>query len=337
MTRDHGAKFGLLAVGALALIAATAPAGSRSATPTNRTLEEALRAYGQWSPVSGSRAPGTTKRKRKGPEPMMLFPGNLDEEGVKAAAEATAAGPASESDPGPRPGEPPRPWDLFLQMESSDVPDELLLAILIEEEGRGDPVERARALLSRAEGALGRLIEGIDPLDDQDGMGRRAQARLLASAELMRRVQVRQFADISNPDELPITSPFQAAKFLRRVSRGPREVLSAIYANNNMMPIAYRVLSTGSSRFTLVDPVEVFRPAVLLRANNIIMAHQHPSGAAEPSNEDLQITKRVSSGGSALAINLADSIVLGSDHSFTSIRLTHPTLFSYASTGPYAG
>ena len=104
-----------------------------------------------------------------------------------------------------------------------------------------------------------------------------------------------------------------------------------------MMPIAYRVLSTGSSRFTLVDPVEVFRPAVLLRANNIIMAHQHPSGAAEPSNEDLQITKRVSSGGSALAINLADSIVLGSGHSFTSIRLTHPALFSYASTGPYAG
>lgn len=337
MTRDHGAKFGLLAVGALALIAATAPAGSRSVTPTNRTLEEALRAYGQWSPVSGSRAPGATRRKKKGPEPMMLFPGNLDEEGVKAAAKAGIADPASQSDPGPRPGEPPRPWDLFLQMESSDVPDELLLAILIEEEGRGDPVERARALLSRAGGGLGRLIEGIDPLDDQDGMGRRAQARLLASAELMRRVQVRQFADVSDPDELPITSPFQAVKFLRRVSHGPREILSAIYANSGMKPIAYRVLSSGSPRFTLVDPVEVFRPAVLLRASNIIMAHQHPSGSAVPSNEDLQITKRVSSGASILGINLADSIVLGSDHSFTSIRMTNSEVFSYTSTGPYAG
>ena len=70
---------------------------------------------------------------------------------------------------------------------------------------------------------------------------------------------------------------------------------------------------------TIVDPKQIFHHALRCRSRGIIMAHNHPSGDPSPSQQDLQITKRVQEIGSVLNIPLLDHIIVGGD-SFVSLR-----------------
>lgn len=301
---SNTAGLAVTAMGAVALLG-MGRAGSRQATtpPTIKDLEESLRAHAASAP-RGSRAPVRTKRARPAAaEPVPLFPAAG---GVEPQPRQQASRPVQ------------APWDILLQMESSDVPDELLVALLIEEPGDGDPVERARKILAQAGGSLGRLLDGIGPLEEGGDLSRRAQARLIAAAELARRAHVRQFGAVM--DHNALASPDAVRAFLRRVSQGAREILSAIYLNQSLNPIAYRVLSVGDPRMTIVNMAEVFRPAMLLRASGgIIIAHQHPSGSATPSEQDFEVFRSLRRAGELLRIPVHDSVVIGND-TFVSIR-----------------
>jgi DNA repair protein RadC len=70
---------------------------------------------------------------------------------------------------------------------------------------------------------------------------------------------------------------------------------------------------------TIVSPVEIFRPAIMLRATSIIMAHQHPSGDPEPSRQDMEATVRLKTIGDTIGISLTDHFVIG-NNSYSSLR-----------------
>lgn len=219
------------------------------------------------------------------------------------------------------------PAQTFLRMTAVDVPDHLLLAILIQGTIKGDPVEKALEILGKTSGRIERIFERT--LLDEVGISENGRARLLAASELARRAAYRAAAMRVEP----ILTPRDAALVLMATSTGPLEKLSAIYLDNKSRPISVVTISVGSDKLTIVDPREIFRIGVEQRANACILAHQHPSGDPTPSTQDIMVTERVGQAGNLLGIPLIDHIVLGGEGKFLSIRERRPDLFAYST--PY--
>lgn len=78
-------------------------------------------------------------------------------------------------------------------------------------------------------------------------------------------------------------------------------------------------VSIGSLNSSIVHPREVFKRAVLQNAASIIICHNHPSGDPVPSQEDINITKRIYDAGKILGIELLDHIIIG-DNKYTSLK-----------------
>lgn len=205
-------------------------------------------------------------------------------------------------------------YELFLKMESADVPDELLVGVLIAG-GKGDPVEKARELLASVQGSVGQIVEGSSLLDVDLTDAQRAKIR--AGAELARRAQVRQFLTTESP--VSVQNPGDMVHLLQRISTGPREVMSALYFDRQMNLVGVRKISEGDSGSTIANPVEVIRPAIVLRATRIAMAHQHPSGDARPSPADINNTVRMQAACQTVGIQLIDHLIIGGDGRWTSL------------------
>ena len=75
--------------------------------------------------------------------------------------------------------------------------------------------------------------------------------------------------------------------------------------------IGEQLISKGILDESIIHPREVFRPAIKNSASKIILVHNHPSGDPTPSQEDLEITKRLIDLGRGLGIKIVDSVVLG--------------------------
>jgi DNA repair protein RadC len=77
-------------------------------------------------------------------------------------------------------------------------------------------------------------------------------------------------------------------------------------------------LTKGSERYTVVDPMQVFRAALKAGAGAIILAHNHPSGDPSPSQQDRDVTVRIARVGRELGIPLLDHLVFadGAVYSF---------------------
>ena len=86
--------------------------------------------------------------------------------------------------------------------------------------------------------------------------------------------------------------------------------------------IGFNVVSLGSLTAALVHPREVFKPAILANAANLILAHNHPSGDPEPAAEDRAITERLRHAADLLGITVLDHVVIG-DGTFRSFAEEH--------------
>jgi DNA repair protein RadC len=78
------------------------------------------------------------------------------------------------------------------------------------------------------------------------------------------------------------------------------------------------IISVGTVAHTYLSPREIYRDALLSGASAIVVAHNHPSGDATPSDDDRQITRRLAEAGATLGIKLLDHLVLG-DPDWTSL------------------
>lgn len=91
----------------------------------------------------------------------------------------------------------------------------------------------------------------------------------------------------------------------------------AIYLTRSNTIIAIRQISKGGINGTLADPRIIFKNAIELNASAIILSHNHPSGTLKPSETDLDLTRKISSGASLLDIKVLDHIIVA-DNSYYS-------------------
>ena len=109
----------------------------------------------------------------------------------------------------------------------------------------------------------------------------------------------------------PVRGPDDVVILVGKRLRGElREHFLVLLLNARHEPIAVETVSIGSLNASIVHPREVFRPAILGSAASIIVAHNHPSGDPEPSEEDISITRRLAQVGELLGICLLDHLVI---------------------------
>ena len=116
-----------------------------------------------------------------------------------------------------------------------------------------------------------------------------------------------------------ITKPQDILKSIKSFVRSDRELFVGLYLNARNQVIAHHVISIGTVNASLVHPREVFKPAIIKNANSVIIAHNHPSGGVEPSEADLEVSKRLKDAGKLLGIELLDHVIITPDGKASSI------------------
>lgn len=109
--------------------------------------------------------------------------------------------------------------------------------------------------------------------------------------------------------EYKVTNPSIAFKVLQKYKDESREQFIVLTLNSDSLVIGCHVISVGVLDKTLVHPREVFLPAIQDRAKSIIVAHNHPSGRLDPSQDDINTIKRLKDSGELLGIPVLDSLI----------------------------
>lgn len=117
-----------------------------------------------------------------------------------------------------------------------------------------------------------------------------------------------------------ISSPKDCVELFRtHIDDSDREVFVVVALDTKNQPTAIQTVSIGTLNASMVHPREVFKMAILSNAASIIVAHNHPSGDTKPSQEDINVTNRLSDAGNLLGVKLLDHLIIG-ENSFTSFR-----------------
>jgi DNA repair protein RadC len=111
-----------------------------------------------------------------------------------------------------------------------------------------------------------------------------------------------------------IGSPEDAASVLRDlIGDRDRETFAVLMLDTKHRVIAAHIASIGGLNWSLTDPREVFRAAVLAGAKAVVLGHNHPSGDLEPSPADRKVTGTLAKAGDLLGIRVLDHLIVGMD------------------------
>jgi DNA repair protein RadC len=165
----------------------------------------------------------------------------------------------------------------------------------------------ATQLLSRF-GSLRSLLQA--PSSDIlacPGIGRGRLAVLRALPELARR-----YYSESLPNGAAIRSPADTEGYLQAHMRHlDHELFCCLFLDNRHRVLSFNELFRGTIDGTSVYPREVVKEALAVNAAAVILAHNHPSGVAEPSQADERITRRLKSALELVDIRLLDHLIIG--------------------------
>ena len=201
-----------------------------------------------------------------------------------------------------------RPREKLLRQGAGALSDAELLAIFLRTGVRGrSAVDLARELLNRFGSLRALLAAERRAFCQAPGLGDAKYAQLQAVLEMGRRHIGEQLLR----GEV-IDSPERTARYLTaRLRDYPYEVFSALFLDNRHRVIAYEELFRGTIDGASVHPREVVRRALAHNTAAIIFSHNHPSGIAEPSPADRQITARLRDALALIDVRVLDHIVIG--------------------------
>ena len=201
-----------------------------------------------------------------------------------------------------------RPREKLLQRGPEALSDAELLAIFLRTGIRGKTaVDLARDLLKRF-GSLRSLLEAdLRQFCEGEGLGKVKYTQLQASTEIARRHLQETLSRGS-----ALESPDHTRRYLQsRLRDYPYEVFACLFLDNRHRVIAFDELFRGTINGASVHPREVVKRALDHNASAVILAHNHPSGVAEPSVADRQITQTLVSALQLVEIRVLDHLVVG--------------------------
>ena len=118
-------------------------------------------------------------------------------------------------------------------------------------------------------------------------------------------------------DKVNFNSPEIVAEYLKKhIGHEKKEHFVILYLDARNSLIVDKV-SVGTLNANLVHPREVFKNAIEVSAAQVIVAHNHPSGDPEPSQDDLEITKRLTEAGKLMGIDVLDHVIITKNKIFS--------------------
>lgn len=201
-----------------------------------------------------------------------------------------------------------RPREKLLNKGKQTLTDAELLAILIRVGStRETALDLAKRLLAAADNNLNNLGKfNVEDFLKFHGIKDAKAITIVAALELGRRRQ------LSSIKERPkITSSKDAYDVLAPILIDlPHEEFWILLLNRAQEVLAKEQMSTGGIAGTVVDVRMIFRKAIEGQASNLILMHNHPSGALQPSQADLEVTKKLKIAGETLDIQVLDHLIV---------------------------
>lgn len=191
--------------------------------------------------------------------------------------------------------------DKLMSRGVSTLSDCELLALSVGDENL------AAALLTTCGASLANLLSAeVARLRMMEGLGLRRAQQLVVAAELGRRVAMevtQQTASVSTSDEV-------AALFRPQLENLQHEECWAVYLTSSNRILERQQVSRGGVQGTVVDHRLIVKRALELLATQLILVHNHPSGAAEPSPQDKLLTAKIAAAAELFDIRLLDHVVI---------------------------
>jgi DNA repair protein RadC len=201
-----------------------------------------------------------------------------------------------------------RPREKLLLQGAQALSEAELLAVLFGTGHRGrDAVDLARHLLVQFGSLRALLVADAGTARGTPGLGPRRHSLLQAALELARRHYRAELASGPTLESPQATRGFLVAQLRDR----PYEVFCCLHLDNRHRLIAFDELFRGTIDGASVHPREVVRQALARNAAAVILAHNHPSGVAEPSQADELITHRLRDALGLVDIRVLDHLVVG--------------------------
>lgn len=208
------------------------------------------------------------------------------------------------------------PRERLFQFGPEALTNRDILAILLRTGVKGENVlNLAERLLAETGGLTGFARLTVHELAQLHGLGQAKAAVVKAALEIGRR------SVSADPTARPVVnSPQDVAHLvmeeMRYLDREHFRIVS-LTTKNHVLGISQ--ISVGSLNSSLVHPRECFKEAIRRSSNAIILLHNHPSGDPTPSQEDIEVTRRLSEGGQILGIEVLDHVIIG-DNRYISLK-----------------
>lgn len=212
-----------------------------------------------------------------------------------------------------------RPYEKCLRTGPEQLTDAELLAVILRTGTRGASsvvlAEEVLKLCRFNKGLTGIYHLTVDELCTISGVGRVKAIQILCIGELSKRI-----SRTSASTGLNFGDPGSiAAYYMETMRHEEQEVVRCMMLNNKNKLLGDVILSRGTVNLSLISPRELFISALSYHAVHIILVHNHPSGDAKASEEDIKVTRRIRDAGELLGVDLLDHIIIG-DRCYTSLR-----------------
>ena len=200
------------------------------------------------------------------------------------------------------------PREKMMALGVDSLTDVELLALFLRTGSRGkDVLTLAKEILKNFGSLYGLLSADYMDFSQVQGIGVAKYAQLKGIAELAKR-----YYNVRVMEERSLLSPEMAREFLQsQFSQEEREIFLVIFLDAQHRVIKHSTLFSGTLSHVEVHPREIVREAIKMNASALILAHNHPSGCAEPSKADKLITERVVKCCQFMDVRVLDHLVIG--------------------------
>lgn len=207
-----------------------------------------------------------------------------------------------------------RPRERLLKEGAQALSDAELLAIFLRVGVRGkSAVDLARDLVGEFGGLNGLFFASREACTRVKGLGDAKYAQLQAVLEMSRRALAEEMRERD-----ALSSPAAVRDFLRlRLAGLPHEVFLAVFLDAQNRVLESEELFRGTLTQTSVYPREVVKRALAHNAAGVILAHNHPSGVAEPSQADRWLTEQLKSALGLVDVRVLDHFVVAGSRSLS--------------------
>lgn len=208
-----------------------------------------------------------------------------------------------------------RPRERLVMYGPNNLSNEELLMIILKTGTKNYSVkEVVIKLLNNSNGIIGLKNMTINKLSSIPGIGKVKAIEIMAMIELSKRMN----ENTSVKEMISCTNPTTIINYFNYLFKDKKqEEFYCLYLDNKKKYLDKKRLFIGSINSSLAHPREIFKNAYLLSASFIICIHNHPSGDATPSREDMIVTQNLKKIGELHAIYLIDHIIIGHNNYYS--------------------